>query len=353
MARIGIVTLFGNFNYGNRLQNYAVQQLLAEEGYTSDTIACMPSKGRETLKKINKIILGLIGDPQGKRFVRFEQFNRDMLCVRKVFDPERKIPACLSDEYAYFVTGSDQVWNPELRFRERYSFFLQFARPEQRICVSPSIGVTHIEEQYADFYRDGLQGFRYLCCREKAGAEEISRISGKECVHLIDPTLAVSAEHWREIAQYKHNPKEDYAVLFFLGDVRQDLQEWVDELAREKGYKVIVPSDQKDPYYAMDPRAFVALIDGAKLVLTDSFHAAAFSVNLNTPFYVFDRQEKKAESNHMSSRIESLVQMFGLENCYVGSELPQEGQWDFDHANSILAEERQKIRDYLHKCLNR
>ena len=38
MKRAGIVTLFGEYNFGNRLQNYAVQQVLRKNGLDAETI---------------------------------------------------------------------------------------------------------------------------------------------------------------------------------------------------------------------------------------------------------------------------------------------------------------------------
>ena len=38
MKNVGIVTLFGEYNFGNRLQNYAVQQVLEKNGLNVETI---------------------------------------------------------------------------------------------------------------------------------------------------------------------------------------------------------------------------------------------------------------------------------------------------------------------------
>jgi len=35
MKKVGIITLFGIFNYGNRLQNYALNHSLETQGYVS------------------------------------------------------------------------------------------------------------------------------------------------------------------------------------------------------------------------------------------------------------------------------------------------------------------------------
>ena len=54
------------------------------------------------------------------------------------------------------------------------------------------------------------------------------------------------------------------------------------------------------------------MIKNAAYVLTDSFHAVAFSIKFHKEFYVFDRKQKGVES--MFSRIETITQRFGLEN---------------------------------------
>ncbi len=38
MKKAGIITIFGEYNYGNRLQNYAVQQVLRRQGLDAETI---------------------------------------------------------------------------------------------------------------------------------------------------------------------------------------------------------------------------------------------------------------------------------------------------------------------------
>ena len=38
MKNVGIVTLFGEYNFGNRLQNYAVQQVLKKNGFNTETM---------------------------------------------------------------------------------------------------------------------------------------------------------------------------------------------------------------------------------------------------------------------------------------------------------------------------
>ena len=52
--KAGIVSLYGTFNYGNRLQSYASQEILRELGFDTEVIYVQPQKEyfREFGKKV-------------------------------------------------------------------------------------------------------------------------------------------------------------------------------------------------------------------------------------------------------------------------------------------------------------
>ena len=94
------------------------------------------------------------------------------------------------------------------------------------------------------------------------------------------------------------------------------------------------------------PIEFLALIDNAKCVLTDSFHGTAFSINFHTPFYVFERNYGSAQKQ--SSRIMSLLSQVGMLERY---EVPDYHEYqalmDFSHSDMILENERSKVKQYI------
>jgi len=51
------------------------------------------------------------------------------------------------DEFDFFVTGSDQVWNP-FYFEKLDIFFLTFAKKKRRISYAPSMSVDKLPPQY-------------------------------------------------------------------------------------------------------------------------------------------------------------------------------------------------------------
>ena len=88
---------------------------------------------------------------------------------------------------------------------------------------------------------------------------------------------------------------------------------------------------------------FLSYIDGADLVLTNSFHATVFSILFNKLFVSF-------RIASTSSRVESLLKMLNLTSCLVDSNnwteyLPS--SINYEEALSILKEERIKSLNYL------
>lgn len=92
------------------------------------------------------------------------------------------------------------------------------------------------------------------------------------------------------------------------------------------------------------------LIAHASLVLTDSFHAVAFSVIFERDFLVFKRFSDNDEKS-MNSRIENLLEDFGLTAQLVGEEGIDSTPADFSMVRSRLEEKRMESVQFLRKAL--
>ncbi len=354
--RVGILTLFGYQNYGNRLQNYAVHEILREKGYESETIVYVNTTPKKVLRNIKSYLL--LDGAEKKRRHNFKKFVKRTTPIRRIYGKDGFVPDKLASEYAYFVTGSDQVWNPEVRFRDFYNFFLRFAERNQRICFSPSIATDVIPKETKHSFVEGLEGFRYLACREKTGAEIIKAYTGRKAETLIDPTLYISKERWHKLYQKEFSPQKPYILKFFLGDdgARTRL---IKSFAEKGGYDIIDLTSTQSKEYSADPSEFLQLIENASLVLTDSFHALAFSINFEVPFYAFSRVVNEAKSKsmlrstRMYSRILNLLETFNLsdrdeEGFYDGIDL----NIDFAPSREILEKERERLSKFLDKSLS-
>ena len=180
MKKIGIITIYGYQNYGNRLQNLAVQEILRERGFCAESIVLVDShmKWRWRTLALRKFLQGkILGDIQSERIYRFLAFDRKYIKTKYLFKTDGQESFHSLPEYDYFAVGSDQVWNICMNSIARNSafYFLRFAEDARKVCISPSIGVDAIPEEYVEQVRQWLSGFRYLSCREKKGAQEITQ----------------------------------------------------------------------------------------------------------------------------------------------------------------------------------
>ncbi len=348
MKKIGIITLFGYINYGNRLQNYAIQEVLKKYGFIVTTLVV-----RNSIKPFVKIVVmyikALTNNSDSKRYLKFRKFTKKYIPIKIIFAKKLKIKNKISTEYDYFVVGSDQVWNPHIRLRERDNFFLRFAKKEQRICISPSFGVESIPQNCRQDYIKGLNGFNFLCCRESAGADIIRDLTGKEAPVLIDPTLALDVKEWEKIfkvpKRYRENP---YMLCAFLGEVSEKKKNKIADIAHESGIEVLDIFNDSD--YGPDELLYVLF--HAKLVCTDSFHFCAFSINFNIPFIVFRREGEILEES-MFSRIDTLLEKFHLKGR-IFENVSREKSYlvcDFSEANKTLIKERKKFYNYIETIL--
>ena len=93
------------------------------------------------------------------------------------------------------------------------------------------------------------------------------------------------------------------------------------------------------------PLEFIDLVNNAAIVFTDSFHGAAFSINLNKQFYLFMRFTE----DHpicQNSRIRSLLSIFELQSHLIDDGMTvteRDVEIDYEVVNEILKRNAQSL----------
>lgn len=386
MKKVGIVTMVGYDNYGNLLQNYAVTKLLEDMGYQAITLNNYLDEQEQNNNKVgiwSKLklryicnflkakVLQLTG---GKNYsdylpIRFlklwgnrnnfqkckeQRFNK-FKDFREKYIPYDELPIVDSsfkeEDYLAFICGSDVVWHPTYHYN-KVNDFLGFAQPYKRIALAPSFGASEISPNRQEDYRTWISGIKYLSVREDAGAEIIRNLTGREAEVLPDPTLSISANHWREISKKPKNvPENSYILCYFLGNITSEYSKWIKKCKKLKGKEIISICDANFlQYYATDPSEFLWLIDHADAVFTDSFHGIVFSMLFHTPFVAFRRVE---EGLSIFSRIESLLHCMKMEAREFGKvTFDQIDQVDFGYINEKINKLRGKEISYLRNAFS-
>lgn len=387
MKRVGVVTITGGDNYGNKLQHYAVLHTIAKLGYDPVTIKDSTSKGfadaaypmsfDEKLSfryakdvvnsrlqyKYNKknesdgVVKCILREKKNhdayielkrKRRERFDEFSEQYLPYGDLeVNISRKVDLNKVNQFHAFVCGSDQVWNPKYRDVSPMRF-LTFAPKEKRIALSPSFGVSEIPDIRKEVYQQMLDDFAYLSVREESGAEIIRTLTGKEVPVLIDPTLSMRSEEWDKIAKEPENaPKDAFLLTYFLGNKDKKCEEIIRGLAKRQNLIIIDLAEIAKPdYYLYDPAEFLWLIKRASYICTDSFHGSVFSIIYHKEFSVFLRNESGFSKDN---RVITLLKKLELQDALWNGE--RQKKLDYDKADTCLDRERKQFQEYLRNSL--
>lgn len=369
MAKIGILTLYKD-NFGSILQTYSTYSYLNDLGFECEILKInystslidkiiriskqmyMILRYRNYLsdklkqREANKKDIKLLSNKTKKLMDAFIKSNLKVIELdsRTGFDD-------INDKYDFFITGSDQVWNG---FDEYY--FLVFADRDKRIAFAPSFGAS-LKEYYKKKVKRALSGFDVLSTREEFGVKIIKELTGREAFRLADPTILYGRDKWRGFAA-KGIQKCNYILVHFLNKPNEMALRSIEEYIQLHDCSVYCICNRYEEYDQLSrfefldisPYDYVALINGADYVFTDSFHSTLFSLNLETPFLTFERQY--LHGNSQSSRIEDLLGRVGMKDCYICEKekplIAERMEWNSD---SMFEEERKALKEYLGKAL--
>ena len=365
--KVAIITLTDGQNYGNRLQNYALQKTLTELGAEVQTLnhyTYKDQKGIKRFKKISKDFIKLfLKSYKHKRLrvKRFKRFKKNYSFYSKISLHDNYLILDLKDKYDYFVVGSDQVWNAGFRIvsDDILNYLLFFADNKQRIAYAASFGTEKIPTGYEKYFKNELPKFKAISVRENSGKKIVAEC-GSTATVVLDPTLLVDAEHWKKIARKPTYVSDaPFVVTYFLGGRDAELNEYISKIASDKiVYNLEIETAQINAIdsvevFATAPDEFVWLISHAEIILTDSFHATVFSILFHKPFCVFERKATY-ECYKMGSRLDTLLEMFHLEKYRDAQKsfsiIPE--TYETTEIDHILNIEREKSISFLKNALS-
>ena len=358
--RIGIVTIAESMNYGQRLQNYAVEQALISLGHKPETIiksfnVSCSSKQRMILKL--NILLKRGRYNSGRRALSFDRFIRKRLHFSKDIFPNGNFT-----DYDFVVCGSDQIWNLADHLREEHKefYFAQFIAPEKRVAFSASLGTNQLSAEQLAYVAEKADEMKAVSVREESGAQLLRPLCKNKIEVTIDPVFLLPAAHWRSIARRPAflAPNEKYILTYFLSEPLPQTQSFIQRVAETLGlrlitlYNITLKKDFNDLYFGVGPEEFLYLTANSSLTITDSFHACAFSCIFHRPFRWFP----KVGLESTSTRMENLFSLFSISDWAIGS-----SEESADHCLScnhesidpIIEQQRQHALDYLRNALKK
>ncbi|MEY8515921.1 polysaccharide pyruvyl transferase family protein [Lachnospiraceae bacterium 29-84] len=316
MKRAGIITFHRAINYGAVLQGYALQQALKKLNIEAEFIDynCqvydhykinMPNN---KLKRIVKKILLYHIYKKKKKFTHF--IKNYCKLSKQEYTRETIMQIDRVEQYDLYITGSDQVWSPDI-VGDDHTFFLDFAPKEKSISYAASIGIDRVPDKYIECYKENIGRLRVISVREKVAYFELQKIGITKVFRVCDPVFLLERREWEKIEKKIKTPVKYVLVFDFCADPM--LWDAARNYAKKMNITIcyiddsIIPSSKAKKISGIGPREWIYLIHHAECVFTNSFHALAFSI-------IFERDFWTARPNdNTNSRLHELLEVLHLE----------------------------------------
>ena len=318
--KVAVITLHRVTNFGSLLQTYATQKSLEQMGCDVETIDFVPEgltfyrsvwpKGHSTVKRLIKLLpltaVNMIQFSMSDRFLR-----RHIHLTKKRYGSFAKLKADLPQADVY-LSGSDQVWNTQNSNppADLGAYYLAFVDEKKKIAYAGSFGKDDFSQEEQAMVTAWLKDYDALSVREDTAVDTL-RCFGLDGIHVVDPTLLLTAQQWQDFCT-KKKPEPGYIFVYNLNR-NKVLEDAALALAKKKGLRIVNFADTFEfikgakNRFGNTPMDFINYISNADYVLTDSFHGTAFSLN-------FSRQVLSVPAPKYNCRLESILRMTGCEN---------------------------------------
>ena len=341
--KASVITLQSVCNYGTQLQALATQEKLKEYFDEVEFV---------NYRRDNTYGIKLMKTFSGNNPVKALAILPTLLKWKKTFGSFQKKYLNISKEDYHkinadvYFTGSDQVWNTGWNKGVIPEFYLDFV-PDNipKYSYSSSFGITKLDDK--EEVKKYLKRYKKISVREESSLAILKDLN-IEGVRILDPTLVMDKKYWRSISP-KNKIKEDYILIYNLNRSKE-FDKYCEEFSKKTGLKLYRFCTRYDQIFRngkslLVPNIleFITLIDNAKYVITDSFHATAFSINMNTiPVAIYPKD--------YSNRLSDFLKLVNHEECH-----PKdyndfsiiEKSINFEESNKILDSERKKVDKYL------
>ena len=362
MLKTGIVTFHRAANYGAVLQAYALQKVICGFGVDCQIIDFRCNDIERFYKPflVYRSSLPSMVKQFGKAILNYknrrEKKNKIDLFVSKhlnLSEPVYTETDELNQKYDAFITGSDQVFNPDIAGKDALFYFLAFSR-KPRFSYAASFGKSYISETEKEKISAELRKFDKISVREESGKEIVRELTGIEAEINIDPTLLLSAVDWRQL---ENKPKSiDFPYILVYNMLPSELLfNSAQTLSKDSHLKVVVVNNKnysnKSKYNdfifldSISPEEFLWLIDHAKFVLNSSFHGSVFSILFHKNFIsVLPKDEPK------NARTISLLKTAGINQHLYLKEFDVKSAFqpiDWESVDFKIHEQREKALSYI------
>jgi hypothetical protein len=310
MKKILTITCHNVYNHGATLQEFALLQYLRLQGHETLTVNYKPDylsnhfnllsvsnprfeknifiKWAYLIAKLPSRIIDL------KRKRNFDAFEHQYLAVLPTIyttNEQLKKNLPLADAY---ICGSDQIWNSFFENGKDPAFYLDFV-PNNKLKISyaASFAIDEIEESLKPFVKEKVERIDKISVRESSAIKILEELGINNTFQALDPVFLLEADFW--IDKFV-KPIDEKFLFVYDCDSNEQIKKNAQKTAKQHNLKIFTVDKNikyaNKNFYHQAPDIFLSLIYSAQFIITNSFHALAFSLIFNKKFYVMNRTEK-------------------------------------------------------------
>ena len=357
--RVGIVTQPLEMNYGGILQNWALQQALKKLGHEPVTIDAYQRYSTahylfNCLRAIMKRMTGrkaemprpYKGALRNELMGRFIEQHIDKTQV--MWHYKRSVVKRYGLDA--LVVGSDQVWRAQYNGDHLEDMYLQFAEGMElkRVAYAASFGVDQWDYTAEHTARCAAlaQQMDAVSVREASGVGLCREHLNVDAQCVLDPTMLLEAQDYQPVIDSKWDGGEPYLAVYCL-DITPEKESFFGRLAAARGLRVRCFSAGWNSTLTVEQ--WLAMLSGAAVVVTDSFHGTVFSILFGRDFYTL------GNANRGNTRIYGMLQSLGLESRLLtdlSTADVTDADIDWNQVHAALATERARSIEFLANNLN-
>jgi len=368
--KVGIITYQYAYNYGAVLQCLALQRTLTNLGVDASAINYLPPdsfpapiwrgwglRNGKFIESLHKKYIKLRYLTPAKNMRKaFNDFRSDHLQLSTPCITSEEI-SNVTKEYDALVAGSDQVWHfsrPPMYFLEWGTLFAG-----KRISYAPCCGTREQDPAKFAEIKKYLSRFDHISVRNDFSQEVIAEVTEKQVPVVCDPTLLMDLN---DVQKKVELPCSEYILMYTLGkEINGSHKKAIQSIRKKVGNIPVVAiiATAHQPHLApwadikildAGPAEWLYLIAHAKLVYTDSFHGALFSIKNKTPFFAYYAQKDR------SPRLIDLAERYQIQSCVGGSVAEgDKKEWgillDYEKNLSLISQHKKKSLAYLKMAL--
>ena len=166
-------------------------------------------------------------------------------------------------------------------------------------------------------------------------------------VTVLDPVFLLDRAQWEAMAERPEGCEAPYLLVYDF-DNSPAVRKLAGRIAAERGlhiYSVFEIPYAERCFSLCGPENFLGLVQGADFVLSNSFHATAFSVIFEREFAVVERTEK------INTRMRDFTTMLGLSDHMVTTETEIPAGTDWTAVRRCLKDEIDHAKAYIDEVL--